>query len=222
MPEPTSFQNVRDTRFFVAGTDFKLHDDEAVLELLDKGVKKVFVLYPITQKKLNMDPLLSKHYPSIEAYHRKMGINTEFLAKLYENGIHVSSIIKTPKEFRGYESIAEEVAKTKGGILFQCLTGRQSSVAYAAYCLARHSTLPFVEIRKRIEELNPRSTDWLRVQEMLHGAGVDLRKVVETRIAHLNQTRSLVLVRARKTKLKALREKHLERNHGSTSRLHKR
>ena len=213
MDEPSSFQNVPGTRFFVAGTDFNLHRDESVLDLLDGGIKKVFVLYPITPKQFEASKTLSTHFKNVGEYHRKMGINEAFLAKLYENGIQVSSIIKVPKAFRGYESVAKEVEKTKGGVLFQCINGRHASSAYVTYCLARHSTMPFIEIKELITSLNPRSTDWLRIQEMLREAGVDVEKVVAKReqLIKLNHERQLRSIKARKEAIKALHNAHKEK-----------
>ncbi len=183
---PTKPRRLVGTSIYLAGTKVNLGNPKTIEWLKAEKIKKVFCLYPLTQKQFGMLSEPAKRGAStIDFFYRGWGIDPMFVAKLSMAGIRVSSIWRSPDKFRENASFlkeAVEVTRKNGRFLIQCFTGKHASGAYAMYYLANATDLNFKQIQA-IFHKSGLGKDISRIEHFLSMAKIDIKDVIKRREA---------------------------------------
>ena len=179
-PKPVA---IPDTKVLLAGVDFNIAAPQNLQTLRGLGVRKVFMLFPLTQKQFEERSEFKEglSHPSLEQVYAKWGIDPLVVAKLMKEGIFVSSLIRNPSSLRDYESFNKEAIAVKGKFLLQCIHGRHASASYAMYYLARSSNFSYHQITDLFARAGLGGRDLNNIESFLGDAKVNVRRVVEER-----------------------------------------
>lgn len=192
-----------ETDIFLTGIDYNLTQSEHMAELKRQGVKKVFFLFPTSQKQLDATGEFKEH-PSdkmdIMDLYRRFKIDPLIATKLQKNGIQITSLLRNPQNFRNYESFEKEAKEVKGKFVIQCIHGRHASAAYAMYHLAKSSPLSYEQIRNIFGRAGFSGSDIIRMGEFLACAKVNVVELIAEKQKTLAAGQKSILRNLKKVK----------------------
>ncbi|MFA5125950.1 MAG: hypothetical protein WC462_03025 [archaeon] len=172
------------TRIILTGTHFDLTSPGNLQQLKNWGVKKVFFVFPTSQKQLDLSgefrasPAEKVNLMDIYA---KFKINPMIATILPQNGIQITSLLRNPRSFRSYESFNKEAKEVNGKFIIQCMHGRHASAAYALYHLANSTNYSMQEIHKIFFDAGFKASELERMESFLQDAKVNLHRIIEER-----------------------------------------
>ena len=169
---PSSFRRIGETPVYVSGIDLDMATEEAIALLKRCGIRKVFCLYSLNQKFISRMPEAVRN-----------SINWGFIQKLSENGIKISSMLRSPDHMREYDSFVREAGAARGPFLIQCYGGRHASGAYAFYYLAKTTPLTRDQLRGVFFNSGFSGNDMGQIEGFFRSASTSLEQIFEAKKA---------------------------------------
>ena len=172
------------TRIILTGTHYDLTSPAHLQQMKGFGVKKVFFVFPTTQKQLELSGefrTTPEEKIDLMDIYAKFRINPMIATILPKNGIQITSLLRNPRTFRSYDSFDKEAREVEGKFVIQCMHGRHASAAYALYHLAKSTNYSMPEIHKIFFDAGFKASELERMDFFLRDAGVNLQEVVKER-----------------------------------------